>query len=293
MAIEAKVVCDHKPGAMRLLHYDSAGEICLNEYFDIPPYAILSHTWGYDEVTFKDLINGQGKKKAGYSKIQFCGEQATRDGLRYFWVDTCCIDKSSSAELSEAINLMFRWFQSAAKCYVYLTDVSTPTINADVKSSEQSWKQAFRFSKWFTRAWTLQELLAPASVEFFSHEGQRLGDKSSLMQLIHEITGIPVLALQGAPLSEFSVDERMSWLSTRRTTRSEDKAYSVMGISMSVCLFFTAREKNAHSNGFKRRLPKTLCYRQRRSLSQLKIQEARVLLLLTKLRAYSQIAEYQ
>jgi len=98
---------------MRLLAYNNDGEFSLTEFFgdDIPEYAILSHTWGADEVSFKALIHGEGKGKgkAGYGKIQFCGEQARRDGLQYFWVDTCCIDKSNSTELAEAINSMFRW----------------------------------------------------------------------------------------------------------------------------------------------------------------------------------------
>ena len=97
---------------MRLLKFDNRGELTLTENFDekdIPCYAILSHTWGADddEVTFDDLKNGSGKSKAGYTKIRFCGEQARKDGLQYFWVDTCCIDKSSSAELTEAINCMY------------------------------------------------------------------------------------------------------------------------------------------------------------------------------------------
>ncbi len=96
---------------MRLLHYNSDGNISLTEFFEdaIPKYAILSHRWGKEEVTFKDLQKGIGTKKSGYEKIRFCGEQARIDSLEYFWVDTCCIDKSSSAELSEAINAMFRW----------------------------------------------------------------------------------------------------------------------------------------------------------------------------------------
>jgi hypothetical protein len=105
---------------MRLLECNSRGTFSLTEFvgIDIPRYAILSHTWGPDgdEVTFKDLAEGTGSIKAGYNKIRFCGEQAKNDGIRYFWVDTCCIDKSSSAELSEAINSMFHWYQNAAKC---------------------------------------------------------------------------------------------------------------------------------------------------------------------------------
>src|SRR6266568_2116349 len=108
---------------MRLLRKEN-DEIVITEFVgnDVPPYAILSHTWGADdqEVTFKDLTEGTGKNKAGYGKIEFCGKQAASDGLQYFWVDTCCIDKSSSTELTEAINSMFRWYRVAAKCYVYL-----------------------------------------------------------------------------------------------------------------------------------------------------------------------------
>jgi hypothetical protein len=113
---------------MRLLEHNANGKFSLTEYFignNTPKYAILSHTWGEEEVTFRDLIDDAGKNKAGYEKIRFCAKQAANDGLQYFWVDTCCIDKSSSAELQEAINSMFRWYQKAAKCYVYLLDVST------------------------------------------------------------------------------------------------------------------------------------------------------------------------
>ena len=216
---------------MRLLEFKNHGELSLTEFIgdNIPRYAILSHTWGPDdeELTFKDLAEGTGKSKAGYSKIRFCGEQAASDGLQYFWVDTCCIDKSSSAELSEAINSMFYWYRNAAKCYVYLFDVSAQGLNAN---DQFSWELAFQESKWFTRGWTLQELIAPASVEFFSIEGKRLGDKKSLEQQVHEITKIPSKALQGSPLSDFTVSDRMSWAENRETKRKEDKAYSLMGI---------------------------------------------------------------
>jgi hypothetical protein len=219
---------------MRLLERNSAGELSLTKDFvgdNIPEYAILSHTWGADieEVTFKDLIDSTGKDKSGYKKICFCGEQARRDGLQYFWVDTCCIDKLSSAVLSEAIISMFRWYQNAAKCYVYLSDISRPAFDIN-KFNQLPWELAFRKSRWFTRGWTLQELLAPASVEFFSKDWEHLGDKKSLERLIYEITGIPVKALQGSPLSKFSVTERLLWAEKRETTREEDKAYSLLGI---------------------------------------------------------------
>ena len=218
---------------MRLLERRDNDEFSLTKDLvgNIPAYAILSHTWGDDdqEVSFKDFTEGSGKSKAGYQKIRFCGEQAARDGYRYIWVDTCCIDKSNNAELSEALNSMYRWYRNAAKCYVYLVDVSTNDQNP-TKGPSQSGDEAFQKSRWFTRGWTLQELIAPQSVEFFSFEGKLLGDKRSLEGQIHEITGITVSALQGTPPSEFSVKERFSWAANRETTKEEDKAYSLLGI---------------------------------------------------------------
>ncbi|RYP70100.1 hypothetical protein DL769_005077 [Monosporascus sp. CRB-8-3] len=203
---------------MRLLRRSNTGDFSLTKDLvgdeTIPPYAILSHTWGGDaeEVTFEDLTNGTGKNKPGYEKIRFCGEQAGQDDLQYFWIDTCCIDKSNHIELQDAINSMFRWYQIAAKCYVYLSDVSTAKRKADGEFSKFTWEPAFRESRWFSRGWTLQELLAPRSVEFFSREG------------------IAIPALRGTPLSKFGVEERLSWAKSRRTTRKEDKAYSLLGI---------------------------------------------------------------
>ncbi|KAF2729050.1 hypothetical protein EJ04DRAFT_397408, partial [Polyplosphaeria fusca] len=133
-----------------------------------------------------------------------------------------CIDKSSSAELQEAINSMFQWYHRAAKCYVYLADVSySGPVNVD---------QCFRKSRWFTRGWTLQELVALETVEFYSLEGERIGDKNSMIQDIHSITGITIQALQGHPLRQFSIDERKSWAANRHTKREEDSAYSLLGI---------------------------------------------------------------
>ncbi|KAH8696902.1 heterokaryon incompatibility, partial [Phaeosphaeriaceae sp. PMI808] len=218
---------------MRLLELKGSGEFNLTKDLtdNIPPYAILSHTWKEnEEVTFKDIVEGSGKNKARYRKIQFCGEQANRDGLNYFWVDTCCIDKSNNTELSEAINSMFSWYHRASKCYVYLSDVSANDDNQINQSSQGTWEPAFRKSRWFTRGWTLQELIAPPSVEFFSLEGRKLGCRKSLERQIQETTGIPALALQGSSLSNFSVKERMSWAEKRETKREEDAAYSLLGI---------------------------------------------------------------
>lgn len=235
---------------MRLLNLDSDGASNLLNHApnNTPPYAILSHTWGADEeeVTFKDLVNGSGKSKAGYTKIRFCAEQAARDGLQYFWVDTCCIDRSSSTELAEAINSMFRWYRDAARCYVYLSDVSVHDLNTTVSPSESTWESSFRRARWFTRGWTLQELLAPMSLDFFQRDGKRLGDKKSLELQIHEITGIPIQCLRGRSLSSFSVQERLSWTRSRETKREEDNAYCLLGIfGVYMPLIYGEGKKNA------------------------------------------------
>jgi hypothetical protein len=218
---------------MRLLQDDGNGGIHLTKEYlgdDIPSYAILSHTWGPEEVTFKELMDGRGEGKMGYEKIRFCGRQALRDGLQYFWVDTCCIDKSSSAELQEAINCMYRWYKNAVKCYVYLADVPKPNAITDNGFERWRWILTFQNSRWFTRGWTLQELIAPAYVEFFSKEGTKLGSKKSLEDVICETTGLPSHALRDSRLPNFSVSERLSWAEKRNTTRPEDKAYSLLGL---------------------------------------------------------------
>ena len=142
---------------MRLLKWTDQERVSLTRDLhddERPPYAILSHTWAIDnndEVTFAEVETLEGQKKAGYGKIQFCAEQARRDGLKHFWVDTCCIDKTNHVELSEAITSMFRWYRHAVKCYVYLTDVSVQKQDL----IESTWVSQFRGSRWFTRGWTL------------------------------------------------------------------------------------------------------------------------------------------
>jgi hypothetical protein len=222
---------------MRLLKRSSNHDFILISVDDDnpPPYAILSHTWFVTqtenhEVTYDELVAGLRKDKAGYEKIRFCGERAAADGLKYFWVDTCCIDKSTSNELSSAINSMFRWYQRADKCYVYLSDVSVETEVSDADAGQARWEAVFRRSRWFTRGWTLQELIAPATVEFFSQEGKPLGTRKSLEHVIHDITNIPIGVLRGQPLTDFGVEERMKWAAGRTTTMKEDKVYCLLGI---------------------------------------------------------------
>ena len=123
-------------------------------------------------------------------------------------MDTYCIDKANHTELAEAIVSMYRWYCNADKCYVYMKDVSVGFVGKN-SQPERTWEADFRKSRWFTRGWTLQELLAPKSVEFFSREREWLGDKHTLERLIHETTRIPLMALRGVPLPNFSVEERM------------------------------------------------------------------------------------
>lgn len=219
---------------MRLLRINDDGSFSVTNFVDrnVPNYAILSHTWrGDHEPTFQDIkdsttADSVAESLPSFDKLYFCGEQARKDRLQYFWVDTCCIDKSSSAELSEAINSMFSWYRRSSRCYVLLSDVSMHPGDDDVNSRDSQ----LRRSRWFTRGWTLQELLAPPVVEFFSREGNPLGSKKSLEKLLSEITGIPVSALRGTQLSFFTITDKMSWAANRQTTREEDAVYSLLGV---------------------------------------------------------------
>jgi hypothetical protein len=193
---------------------------------DPPPYAILSHTWGApeDEILFDDIRASvkQAKKRASFIKIQYACEQARKDSLEFCWIDTCCIDKRSSAELQESINSMFEWYKKAHICYVYLSDVpNSPTI------------EEFSAARWFTRGWTLQELIAPKNVVFFSNIWTHIGRKTSdqFISMLNKITNIPSRILNGeASIHSECVANRMSWASKRETSRPEDLAYCLLGI---------------------------------------------------------------
>ncbi|GES62249.1 HET and ankyrin domain protein [Aspergillus terreus] len=203
---------------MRLIHIEDGGhQMSMTEVNrEVPKYAILSHTWGAEEITIDDMRNGRRTDSGGYRKIQECCATAARNNYQYLWVDTCCIDKTSSAELSEAINSMYRWYEEADVCYAYLSDV--PSVN-------------FTGSRWFTRGWTLQELIAPKEVIFFDKEWNVLGTRDSLQLEILERTNIPLGILDGSQsLETMSIAQRMSWASERQSTRIEDTAYCLMGI---------------------------------------------------------------
>ena len=235
---------------MRLIKSTGPGHYTSVWYIekDAPRYAVLSHTWGADseEVTYRDLIDGTGKSKAGWHKIDFCRKQAAADDLQHFWVDTCCINKDSSTELDQAIVSMFRWYRGAEKCYVYLSDISTRKSATEVKTSSEAVESLLGQSRWFRRGWTLQELIAPTCVEFFSREGDRLGTKRSLEQLIHGITGIAIGALRGRSMTAFAVRERLGWAETRATREPEDRAYCMLGIfNVSMPLIYGEGEEKA------------------------------------------------
>ncbi|KAI1458875.1 HET-domain-containing protein [Annulohypoxylon moriforme] len=218
---------------MRLLNVHTE---LLESYFDtdvIPKYAILSHTWGEDEVTFSNLQDGSHKSKLGYRKIKGCCAQALAEGYDYVWVDTCCIEKKDLSELSEAINSMYRWYRESAVCYVYL---------ADVQADEEGHIDICRLekSRWFTRGWTLQELLAPSNVVFFDQEWRAIGFMSKdsrsypvpdITSMLSVITRIDDRILRNRRfMHTATAAEKFSWAAHRQTTRKEDMAYCLLGI---------------------------------------------------------------
>ncbi|KAK3988748.1 HET-domain-containing protein, partial [Cladorrhinum sp. PSN332] len=214
---------------MRLINVHT---LQLDEFFgsQIPEYqyAILSHTWEEEEVTFQEMQSLTDKpvvrNKRGFSKIELTCDQAKKDGLDWAWVDTCCIDKSSSAELSEAINSMYTWYAKSTACYAYLVD-------AEANHDPEVQGLNFRGSRWFTRGWTLQELIAPSTVNFFGKSWEFLGTRDTLQADIRAVTGIPWnVLLISSPLEKFSVAQKMSWASKRQTTREEDVAYCMLGL---------------------------------------------------------------
>jgi hypothetical protein len=215
-------VTSREPSIMRLLHSETF-EFTEFHGDNIPPYAILSHTWASDpghEVSFQEMRDGTGTTKPGYQKIKMCGEIAKSNKLSYFWVDTCAIDKTSSAELSESINSMFEWYRNAAICYAYLSDIVADEFTLSTPRS-----------RWVSRGWTLQELIAPRQMVFFNANWKELGSRSALSEPLAQFTGIDVALLKNVSLlHEYSVAQKFSWAADRKTTRVEDTAYSLLGL---------------------------------------------------------------
>jgi hypothetical protein len=198
----------------------------------VPDYVILSHRWSTpsdEECTFQDITNSAmsnpnnlARKKRGFLKISGACNLAVQDGYSWIWIDSCCIDKSSSAELQESINSMWNYYAESNMCYVYM---------ADVPDSEAGWSLRFQNSEWFTRGWTLQELIAPIRVEFYAQDWAPIGTKFERYKEIAEITTIDSKVLVRAQeLDIFSAAERLSWAAHREVTRDEDQAYSLLGL---------------------------------------------------------------
>nr|CEG05421.1 unnamed protein product [Fusarium clavum] len=210
---------------MRLINVETWG---LESFADdnAPPYAILSHTWASDEqeLSFQDMGRKSIRKpEYGIQKLRGCCNQAQKDNLKYIWIDTCCINKENPAELNEAINSMFQWYQKASVCYTLLSDVQPGDDPYDTGSK-------FHSSRWFQRGWTLQELLAPKDLRFYNREWIWIGSKEDMPDEIEAITGISRQYLLGwQDFRQASVAQRMSWMAKRQTSKKEDKAYCLLG----------------------------------------------------------------
>lgn len=212
---------------MRLLNIKTMQVVSFpnRQISDIPDYAILSHRWGPEEVTFHEMQNkptGIYDKK-GYEKIRKCCEIASSTGFEFIWIDTCCIDKTNKLELTSTLASMFQYYRNSQVCYTYMADVSSSDNPYDAGSD-------FRTSTWFKRGWTLQELVAPLLVTFFDQDWNEIGTKSSLQTVITEETGIPSQVLLMNHGGEISVAQRMEWAKGRDTAVPEDRAYCMMGL---------------------------------------------------------------
>jgi hypothetical protein len=209
------------------IHEDSSLHISLQEFTNyergIPNYAVLSHRWLDEEVLFCDIVGNRciAQSKKGFAKLEASCHVALKHNLRYLWCDTCCIDKSSSAELSEAINSMYEYYAKADLCITYLDDVEKGTHDDTFLDH----------AKWFTRGWTLQELIAPKKSHFFSKDWKFLGNKTILEHQLSKASGIKRAVLQRPEMLKLAcVSEKMSWAAHRTTTRPEDRAYSLLGL---------------------------------------------------------------
>jgi hypothetical protein len=200
---------------------------------DLPKYAILSHTWGNEEVTLQQFLDAstscpRNRHLKGYRKVQSFCRESLKDGFEWAWADTCCIDKANPTELSEAINSMYAWYQDSERCYVYLSDLSG-TWDIPVPSSVLH--TMLESCSWFTRGWTLQEMIAPTEAVFFDQSWRYIGTRTELAQYISDITNVDVQLLKNKKgLSRFSCAQKLSWAAGRQTTRIEDRSYSLLGI---------------------------------------------------------------
>ncbi|KAK1834626.1 heterokaryon incompatibility protein-domain-containing protein [Podospora conica] len=195
----------------------------LEEFVTPPVYAILSHTWGDCEITFEAMSSRASEvhTRKEYAKIRGAIDEAKKRDIEYLWVDTCCIDKRSSAELSEAINSMFQWYKDAWVCFAFLEDLDQDAIV----------EKELGKCRWFTRGWTQQELIAPRELWFFDRGWSARGTRKTLCVLLGTITGVQPDVLVGITmLRDVLTAVKMSWAAFRKTTRQEDVAYCLLGI---------------------------------------------------------------
>jgi len=206
---------------------------------EVERYAILSHQWVEGkEVDYREMVKlakmpleerDKIRQRDGYKKILWSCEQARNDGYEWLWVDTCCIDKQSSAELSEAINSMYQWYENVKVCYAYLHDI--PGSSFPTASDRERYAKFKGWPEWFSRGWMLQELIAPSNVQFFNKDWRRIGDKKTLASTLVRITRIPEhILIHGLHGNCPCVAQIMSWAANRNTMRVEDRAYSLMGL---------------------------------------------------------------
>lgn len=194
---------------------------------NIPKYAILSHRWEQDEVLFKDIRDGTAPSRKGWRKVVICCAIARNARIPYAWIDTCCINKGNNNELQKAINSMYGYYERAFRCYVYLNDVQK---SANTASEDEVFDEVSK-SQWFTRGWTLQELIAPYDLMFYNSNWEYLWAKRAYSRQLQRITGISKKLLEGeASLQDFSLAQRMAWAASRTTTEVEDEAYSLLGL---------------------------------------------------------------
>ncbi|KAH6963248.1 heterokaryon incompatibility protein-domain-containing protein [Fusarium avenaceum] len=215
-------------------------ELCTSTQIDFKEqgYAILSHRWGSEEILFAqigqfahDLRNTKGRHaRPQLDKILQACHTAREQGLQWIWIDNCCINKSDNSELSESINSMFKWYREAVVCLTYLSDVRKCS-GSEVDSHVFKSFETGEMTKWFTRGWTLQELLAPGKLLFYDTDWSYLGSKQELAGSIEEVTGIATQYLTGETDFRIAcIAAKMSWAADRETTKEEDMAYSLFGI---------------------------------------------------------------
>ena len=195
---------------------------------EVTEYVILSHRWGEQEVGYDEIVElakmdkekrDEIRQRDGYRKILDSCKQAEKDGYEWLWVDTCCIDKRSSAELSEAINSMYRWYENAQVCYAYLHDA--PDSSFPVARNDERCPKSDGWPEWFSRGWTLQEMIAPIHVRFFNKEWQYIGDKEMFADILEEITGVPEdILTDGLYGDRACVAQIMSWAANRTDRKS-------------------------------------------------------------------------